>query len=234
MATRAQPQVCPATLSLDRGRARFGLMFRRHRKTFTQTDLIKLCEAVHGARIFHSSQSGGLETDSLWDPAPRMFIALGYMNLALARSVGFPEELIEPAPDIGASPRLPATLRPLWEGKEPLLDANGIAMGPTGLFEVFCGLREPSDGVQRLLPPEQDEAASRAAGRWLRLRLGAKGIDWVEEMPQLTQTCPFAEDLLQGKTISGHVLMRGLSLVAQLGDATREELWAAIAQELGT
>jgi hypothetical protein len=214
--------------TLDAGSAAFAARWRAWMSQFTQPQLLKLGDAYLGARLFHSSQMGGFSRRTLRHPAPLVFLSVGYLNTAHGRSLGIPSKRIEAVPNIGLPEKLPATLHALWEGKEPLTDANDIVLGPTGLFEAFAGLRRLTTHSDRQIAPEEEQAASSAIGKILRLKLGTKGIDWISEMPALRNQCASIEPLLLGKAIPGDMLVTQLPRLAALAETTDEALWEEI------
>jgi len=223
----------PISQTLDAGSVAFAARWRAWLSQFTQPQLLKLSEAYLGASLFHSSQMGGFARRTLRSPAPAVFLAVGYLNLAHARSLNLTAPL-EAAPDIGLAAKLPDSLRGLWEGREPLTDASGVVLGPTGLFEAFSGLRALSYDASRSIAPDDEAKASSAVGRYLRLRLAANGVDWLSELPQLSQASPVAEDVLMGRTVQGDRLLHQLNALAGLAGVTDDELWAQISQALAT
>lgn len=219
---------------LDTGSAAFATRWRAWLAQFTQPQLLKLSEAYLGASLFHSSQMGGFAKRTLRDPGPRVFLAVGYLNLAHARSLGYATSLIEEVPDIGLAAKLPETLSHLWQGREPLTDAAGLVLGPTGLFQAFTGLRELSIDASRSIAPDGEAAASAAIGRYLRLRLAAKGVDWLTELPTLSSVSPAVHDLLMGRTVQGDRLLLQLPALAGMAGTTDEELWHLIQDAVAT
>lgn len=224
----------PVNQVLDTGSAAFAALWRAWLAQFTQPQLLKLASAYLGANLFHSSQMGGFSSRKLRDPAPRVFLAVGYLNLAHARSLGYPTSSLEDALDIGLPEKLPEALSSIWEAREPLLDANGVVLGPTGLFEAFTGLRALSVSNDRLIAPDDEKPASEALGRYLRLRLAANGVDWLTEMPALRTSCPAIEELLMGRLVQGDRLIHQLPKLAALADTTDAALWDVIAGALAT
>jgi len=224
----------PVNQVLDTGSAAFATLWRAWLAQFTQPQLLKLANAYLGASLFHSSQMGGFSSRKLRDPAPRVFLAVGFLNLAHGRSLGYPTSSLEPVSDIGLPDKLPEALRGTWEGREPLLDADGVVMGPRGLFEAFTGLRALAINDDRHIAPDDEKPASEALGRFLRLRLAANGVDWLTELPVLRNTSPAIEDLLMGRPVQGDRLIHQLPKLAALADTTDAALWDVIAGALAT
>jgi hypothetical protein len=222
----------PLTDTMETGSAAFASLWRAWMSQFTQPQLMRISDAYLGDRLFHSSQMGGFATRKLRQPGPLVFLAVGYLNTAHGRSLGIPADRIETVPDIGLPDKLPDTLRSLWDLRDPLCDANGTVMGPTGLFEAFSGLRALSVSGDRVIAPENEAAASQAIGRILRLKLGANGIDWLSELPRLRTQCNSLEPLLMGKTCSGDQLVVQLPRLAAIAGTTEDDLWARIEESL--
>lgn len=214
--------------TLDTGSANFASAWRQWRHQWTQPQLLRIGEEYLGARLFHSSQMGGFESRSLREPGPRVFLAVGYLNIAHARSLGISEHQLEEVTDIGLPRKLPDALRAFWEGRQPFVDASGIVLGPTGLFETFTGLRALPDVTQRTITPENELQASQAIGKYLRLKLASTGIDWITDMAHLKSRCACIEELLLNQPVSGAVLAGNLKLLAAIADTTDDKLWTVI------
>lgn len=224
----------PILQTMDQGSASFAPVWRAWLSQFTQPQLLKLSEAYLQGRLFHSSQMGGFSTRKLRDPAPRVFLAVGYLNVAHAHSLGIAPDRIEEVADIGLPKKLPDALRGIWEAREPLSDASGMVMGPTALFEAFCGLRALASRVDRHIPAEAEAAATEALGRYLRLRLPQLGIDWLSAMPQLRTSSMVIEDLLMGRRVAGDRLLGQLPKLAAIAETTEDDLWEVVAASIAT
>ncbi len=218
--------------AMDTGTRDFASRWRSWISQWSQPQLLRLSDTYLGARLFHSSQMGGFSQQKLRQPGPMVFLAVGYINLAHGRSLGLPEAQIEAAPDIGLAATLPDTLRDLWEGHEPFTDAFDVVLGPSGLFMAFCGLRALSSCTDRTITPEQEVAASQGLGKWLRLRLASRGIDWLSELPALRSQCASAEPLLMGKTVHADRLLQHLPKLAAIAETSDAHLWDVITEAL--
>ena len=224
----------PILQTMEQGSASFAPWWRAWVTQFTQPQLLRLSEQYLGARLFHSSQMGGFSSRKLRDPAPRVFLAVGYLNVAHAHSLGIIPSLIEEVHDIGLPKKLPDALRELWEGREPLRDASQVCLGPVGLFEAFTGLRPLASRLDRQIATEHEALASEALGRYLRLRLASLGIDWLQEMPKLRTSCAVMEELLMGQTVRADRLMGQLGRIGAIAETTEDELWELIASKIAT
>jgi hypothetical protein len=231
MALRNLPPSC-LTDALDAGSAAFAARWRAWMGQFTQPQLLRISDAYLGARLFHSSQMGGFSSRKLRQPGPLVFCAVGYVNVAHARSIGIPAKRIDAVTDIGLPQKLPGALSKDWEDKYPLTDAKDIVMGPAGLFEAFCGFRPLIADDQWTLTLEQEPIASATLGKLLRMSLAAKGIDWLTEIPQLRSRSSVIEPLLLGKAVSGYELIQQLPQLAAIAGTTKEALWAQIESAL--
>lgn len=227
------PFVPPLLASLDKGGQEFYAAFRCWSRPFTQTRLIHLAEEYLGTRAFHSSQIGGFCHGTLKEPSPKCFLALGCLNTALARSVGHPEELIEQHPTLKYNRTLPGTFRRYWEHTVPLLDAEGTALGPVGLFEAFCGLRPLSIPTAHVLSPTEEYAAANALGAYLRAYYGRHSIDWYSQLDALTRNCSTLRPLLLNEPVSGSEITLRLEDIAQAAETTSNTLWDHIQSTLG-
>ena len=215
----------PITTTLDAGSAAFATFWRRWRHQWSQPQLLKIADAYIGARLFHSSQMGGFETRALQNPAPRVFFVVGYLNLAHARSLGIDEALLEKVPDIGLAPKLPDTLRDLWQGRQPLCTPSGEVLGPSGLFMAFCGLLELPGAAQRSVAPEHAVDASAIIGRFLRFTLPTKGIDWLADLSRIEAQCETAKELLLGHPVSAQRLEAAMPQIAEIAGVEEDVLW---------
>lgn len=226
-------QAAPLLNKLEQGAIQFPPAFRAFSSQFTQTQLMKLSAAYLGTKAIHSSTIGGFRTGKLIEPAPKTLLAMGYVNTALARSIGHPEELIEPSPDIGYPPKLPHYLKDIWEHSIPMLDSEGIALGPVGMFEAFCGLRELPARERRQLNEEDAPAACRALGAFLRAYYGKHNIDWYEKLPELVYDCPTIEPLLLNRAVPADRLTHDLDAIGRLIGLSGTALWEHLQSNLG-
>lgn len=226
-------QAPPLLGALERGNIQFFAAFRCFSRQFTQTQLIKLAEAHLGTRAFHSSQIGGFNKGFLVEPAPKVFLALGAVNIALARSIGHPEELIEQCPQLPYPRTLPGAMHYCWNDRIPLLDANNVAMGPVGLFEAFCGLRELGSDLGRLLAPEAHIEASKLIGAFLRAHYARHNIDWFSNLDEISATCPTVRPLVLDQFVPGEELLQNLDQIGNAIGLNGSALWEHIQSNLG-
>jgi len=218
-------QAPPLLTKLEQGAIQFPPAFRALSSQMTQTQFMKLAAAYLGTKAIHSSTIGGFRSGKLTEPAPKTLLALGYFNTALARSIGHPEELIEQAPDIGYPPKLPHYLKEIWEHTIPMLDREGVALGPVGMFEAFCGLRELPASERRYLDELDAPSASRVLGAFLRAHYGKHNIDWYEKLPELVYDCPTIEPLLLNRTVPADRLIHDLDTIGRLVGLSGSALW---------
>lgn len=228
MPSRYGPAPCPVNDSLAKGRAQFATAWRHWVAQWTQSEWLNLTTAYHGAKILHSSQYVAFSTGALVEPGPKAFVAGGYFNTALARCAGWGDSRIEAVADIGLPRWLPGKLERLWGGRDPLCDAEGVALGPSGLYMAFCGLRPLFAPYATTVTPQTAEAASRALGRALRAHYTKAGVDFVEKMPELTAGLPALEDLLLGNPLSAGTLMEAIPAIAEAAQLSEMDLWRAI------
>ena len=219
--------VNPLLSSLERGGQAFYSTFRPFARQFTQTKLIQLCRVYLGTGAFHSSQISGFSNGTLTEPAPKALIALGLVNTALARSIGHPEELIEQH-NLDYARTLPHEMQKVWMHRLPMLDSEGVAMGPVGLFEAFSGFRELSTPSHRQLALKDEQTASEALGVYLRAYFGRHGIDWFSQLNDLTTRCAAIKPLLLNQPLSGDHLLEALDNIASVIDSNTNQLWEVI------
>lgn len=194
---------------------------------------MKIATEYLGTKAIHSSTIGGFSRGILTEPAPKTFLALGAFNAALARSVGHPDELIEDTSALGYPPQLPHRFKDIWQHTIPMIDRDGIALGPVGMFEAFCGLRELPVRAHRRLEPEDVEAAARTLGAFLRAHYAKHDIDWYGKLKELSYDCPTMEPLLLNKPVSPDRLLNDLDSIAKLIGVNGDALWEHILNTLG-
>lgn len=225
------PFTAPVLSYLDRGRAQTAAACRAWMSQFTQTELIRLGEEYLQTKLIHSSTISGLKKGC--ETYPKVLVALGYLNVAIARSNGYPEHLIETTPDVGYNPTLDCSSPKLWRGKSPVLDANNIAVGPTGLFEAFVGLRDLKVNMDRSLAPADAAEACKAAGAFLRGAFANRGIDWFSQLDALADDCAAIRPILLGQTIEPDLLLGELRAMSDLAGSSETALWEHIESSLG-
>lgn len=228
----APSKAAPLLTSLEKGNSQFPRAFRAFSSQFTQTELMKLATEYLGTKAIHSSTIGGFRDGRLVEPGPKTFLALGYLNIALAHSFGHPAELIEKT-DTGYPPVLPHHMKDIWEFRMPMLDAHGVALGPVGMFEAFTGLRDLSTDEKREIPAEQAEEASKALGRYLRSHFAKYDIDWYTQLKELAYDCPTIEPLLLNKTVPVDRLLCDLDKLGTMLGLSGDVLWEHIRSHLG-
>ena len=221
------------------GRAQWQRTWRPFARQWSQPGLIRVAAETLGSRAIHSSQILGFSTGSLRDPSPKLLLAIGLFNEALARSNGHPVNSQQPSDASrrarsnghevsGEGPRCPGSLEHLWRGYQHLRTADGGVMGPLDVFAAVAGLSDLGVALEREIPREAEEAVCKALGRHLRMALAANGIDWMEELPRLRAELPLLDPLLHGKPVPGDALTSNLEEVATCIGSTADELWANI------
>jgi hypothetical protein len=130
---------------LESGREAFGHLIRvwHERNGWSQRVLPALAERLDLGRV-HNSQLSMLRNHKLLSPGPELFLTLGRLNGLLAEQGGGQGQ----GPGIGAE--LASQLQdqaellvPLQASALALRADDGQALGPTELFEIFVGLRQP-------------------------------------------------------------------------------------------
>lgn len=197
----------------------------------TQPQWLRLSESYLGGRHFHSSQMSGIGARRTTSPAPLFFLAVGLLNTAHARSLGWPADRVEQGPDMGLPLRLPENLRDIWITALPFTDADGVALGPAGLFAAFTGLQPLPVSIGRPEALEGHPDAIPALARHLRLALAQKGVDWMSELPVLRERVPLVEPLLYGHEVQADQLVLALPELALLVGQTPEQLWLVMVPE---
>ena len=171
------------------------------------------------------SQIHGFTTGKLRDPSPKLMMALGELNLAIAKANG---------EAITCRYTCPGTLSKLWQHKTWLRDAEGAALGPAEVFLAITGMIDLQINLERQIPNQCESDVSQALGKTLRMELAKQGIDWLDEIMTLKDQAPCIEALLMGKEVRGSEITEQLDQLAKIADMNADQLWAlAIAPHLG-
>ena len=208
---------------LTQGFQQWQALWRPFARQWSQPGLKKLCALVLKASAVHVSQIKGFNVGSLKEPAPKVQLALGLVNQAIAAANG---EKIE-----GAL-HCPGDIEALWKGKEWLKNPDGSAMGPLDITATLMGLTDHQLDLSRRIPLEREEEVCRTLARYLRMELGKQGIDWMGEITSFNAQSVIAEDLLMGKSLPGDLLIRELPNVAKIVALSPDTLWSVIEDAL--
>ena len=210
--------------ALAYGKQQWSAVWAGFARQWSQPQLIKLAEATLGTKAIHSSQIHGFTTGKLRDPSPKLLLALGELNLAIAKANGYA---------IGCRYTCPGTLFKLWQGKTFLKDAQGAPLGPQGVFEAITGMIDLEVNLDRVISSQSESDVSQALGKALRMELAKQGIDWLGEIMVLKEQAPCIENLLMGKEVRGSEITDQLEELAKIADMDADQLWAlAIAPNL--
>ena len=207
----------PVTTSCLEGREQFRKAFKAFSRQWSQPQLMKLATAALKDNVIHSSQITGFATGTLKDPAPKVLYALGLFNEALANG------------------ELPEVMGEAWKGKEVMRTSEGKVMGPAEMFLAFVGALDLGLSNTKEIPLEHEGSISAAFGKWVRLTLASKGVDFVvEDHQRLVKAAASFEGLLKGKTVKGEELIRDLPLIAAELGVEEGECWDVIQEHLHT
>jgi len=198
------------------GRLQWTAAWSAFSSQWSQPQLLKLAEGTLRTRSIHSSQIFGWKTGKLRDPSPKLLMAIGEVNLALAEAHG---------EAVTCRYKVPQALSKLWLDKRWLTDAQGAALGPCEVFQAFAGLIDLGVDADRHVPASAEAEVSTLLGKTLRLELAKQGVDWLGEIIQLKEQCPIVEQLLMGKTVNGAVISEHLPKLAALAGMDVEQLW---------
>ena len=186
--------------------------------------MIKLAEATLGTKAIHSSQIHGFTTGKLRDPSPKLMMALGELNLAIAKANG---------EAITSRYTCPGTLSKLWQHKTWLKDAQGAPLGPSEVFLAITGMIDLEVNLERVISSQSESDVSQALGKTLRMELAKQGVDWLLEVMTLKEQAPCIENLLMGKEVRGSEITEQLDQLAKIADMTPDQLWSmAVAPSL--
>lgn len=185
-------------------------------RQWSQPAFIKLAELTLGSRSVHSSQIHGNLTGKLRDHSPKLIMALGEVNLALAAANGA---------DVEHRYSVPMHLPELWQDKNYLKDALGRALGPAEIFQAITGLIDLEIKLDRQIPYESEKEVSQHLGKFLRLELAKNGVDWMGDMSELITRCRCIEPLLYGRQVSGGEIIEQLPTLAEIVEMDPDQLW---------
>ena len=143
------------------GRQQWVRKWRVFASQFSQPQLMKLAASVLGEQAIHSSQIHGFSTGKLRDPAPKVLLSIGRLNLAIARSNG--------SDDAAEGERCPGSLTELWSGKKWLTDEQGKPMGPYEVFGAVTGLIDLGTDNAVDIDPADQAAVSKSLGKFWQM-----------------------------------------------------------------
>jgi hypothetical protein len=160
----------------EQGVRRFSILFTRWMDTNgwshpVMTSLAK--HALNGVGWLHSSQISGLRHGKLYSPGPRTFLAIHALNAALWEY----KENKTLIPGTSSSSNY----------RDPMVITEAGSLPEAGWwYEVFCGLREPSDMQLEAHFFSEDVAKehSRVLGRLIRFGLMTNGVDPITELDE--------------------------------------------------
>ena len=203
------------------GRQQWQTLWAGFAAQFSQPALIKLAELTLGSKAIHSSQIHGFTSGKLRDPSPKLMLALGELNLAIAKANGV---------ELTCRYTCPGAHAKLWEGKTWLKDAQGAPLGPEGIFQAIAGLIDLGISTDRFISSDYESHVSKALGKFLRIELAKQEIDWMEEIVDLRQESTCIEDLLMGKQVKGPIVLEQLDKLAGVVGKDADHLWNAVIQ----
>jgi hypothetical protein len=203
------------------GRQQWQSLWAGFAAQFSQPALIKLAELTLGSKAIHSSQIHGWSSGKLRDPSPKLMMALGELNLAIAKANGV---------KLTSRYTCPEAHSKLWEGKTWLKDAQGAALGPAEVFQAIAGLIDLQVMSDRFISSDVESHVSKALGKYLRVELAKQEIDWMDDIADLRQQSTCIEDLLYGKKVKGAIILEQLSKLAGVIGKDADQLWSVSIQ----
>ena len=203
------------------GRQQWQTLWAGFAAQFSQPALIKLAELTLGSKAIHSSQIHGWSSGKLRDPSPKLMLALGELNLAIAKANGV---------ELTCRYTCPGAHEKLWEGKTWLKDAQGAALGPAEVFQAIAGLIDLQVMTDRFISSDAESHVSKALGKYLRIELAKQEIDWMEDIVDLRQESTCIEDLLMGRKVKGPIIIEQLDKLAGVVGKDADQLWAVAIQ----
>ena len=215
MRKRPSPDSGPLSAQVYAGRLQFTRMFLRWSSQWTQPQLLKLTQAALGEKAVHSSQISNFRTGKLYEPGPKILLALGLFN------------------QMHADNKLPQAYADLWRDRKPMTAPDGAILGPAEMFMVFAGQLDVSRPDEKYIPFESEAEVTKYFGKWIRLQLANHGIDYnVDDRASLLQAASSFDSLIHGRAFSGGQLINDLPAIAKVLDTTSDNLWNVIEQKL--
>ena len=235
------PTLTPETLSyeepglaLARGNAQWAIAWRRFARQQSQPKWLKLCVAAFGSSSLHSSQITAWSNGTLREPAPKLLLVVGQLNLGLAYSTSTNEAERAALKARGAQP-LPDSHRSTWQYLEPIRQQpSGLVLGPDEVFQALTGRLDLGLTESRHIPTSDEHRVATSLGRYLRLKLASQGIDWLSEIPRLRTTSPVIEPLLMGQPVLGDDLVADLPTLSNATAIPIDDLWDVCATTIAT
>jgi len=203
------------------GRQQWQALWAGFAAQFSQPALIKLAELTLGSKAVHSSQIHGWSSGKLRDPSPKLMMAMGELNLAIAKANGVELTCRYTCPEAHAK---------LWEGKTWLKDAQGAPLGPAEVFQAIAGLIDLQVMSDRFISSDYESHVSKALGKYLRIELAKQEVDWMDDIVDLRQQSTCIEDLLYGKKVKGAIILEQLDNLAGVIGKDADQLWAVAIQ----
>ncbi|MFM7087880.1 MAG: hypothetical protein ACKOXO_12975 [Cyanobium sp.] len=218
--------------AIESGRIAFAHLIRlwHARNGWSQRILPALADALDVGRV-HNSQLSMLRNGKLASPGPEVFLALGSINLWLAREA--PEGRLAPERAALVLAGHPELIEALQTSALPVRDASDHVLGSGDLLEVFVGLRPAPPAFDLRIDDSEAAALSAAlatlltAGRpWRQCR---EAVMAAYPVPRRQRRERFAEVMAGQRDYSAG------ELDAELPDLRRtlEALGGAGARDLG-
>ena len=201
------------------GRHQWTRKFRVFSSQWSQPGLMKLAAATLGEAAIHSSQIFGFATGKLRDPAPKVILALGQLNLAIAAANGKAD--LPPH-----HPQCPGTASELWQDKRYMTDADGKPLDAVGCYLAITGQIDLGCDVRSgVLSKETMPAISKAVGKYLRFKLMEQGIDFMEMENANTPEGLLLDRVVYGKALTVSELTNADELIAKAAQVPVDQLW---------
>ena len=204
------------------GHKQWQAVWRPFARQWSQPKLIKLAENTLKEKVVHSSQINNFNNGSLRDPAPKVLLAIGRLNLAIAKSNG---------EDVNGL-KCPPSMAELWHGFFWMCNPDGTPMGPADVFLTLAGQVDHGVDFSRQIPQELESEACRSVARYLRLTLAKNGCDWMDELQRLKKFSPISEILLMGGIVAGDFLVRELDNLGKMIGQKGDTIWTTCLHSL--
>ena len=220
--------------ALATGRVGFAHLIRvwHARNGWSHRVLPALAETLDLGRV-HNSQLSMLRNGKLASPGPEVFLALGSINRWLAEQA--PKGHLDSDSDqaIALLKAHPELLEALSASALPVVDGNGLVLGPGDLLEVFVGVRPTPAAFA--LTIQEDEATGLCEAL---AQLLTANRPWRQCRDQLLAAYPVAKRSRRerfAEVMAGQRDFTAAELAAELPDLRRTlaQLGVAGEEELG-
>ena len=210
----------PFEQTLQHGKTQWGKAWRAFACQWSQPKLMRLTQETLGTAAVHSSQIHGFTTGLLKHPAPKVLVAIGHLNAAIANAHGA---------EVDTPYKCPATKSDLWLGKHWLKDADGAPLDSAKVFLAYTGEIDLGFDEPWVFPDDAEEITriERALGKELRMHLAQDSIDWFEE-----QFPESIHSLAMNEGCNTDLVAQNAAKIAEICHTDSKTLWEKVTHQI--